>query len=46
MLERAFGCPFLDFSGALQLLNSNHVRERDKALLTSVLVGRVWNGFC
>ena len=37
--------PFLDFSGTLQLLNSNHVRERDKALLRSVLVGGVWNGF-
>ena len=27
------GGPFLDVSGTLQLLNSDHVRERDKALL-------------
>ena len=39
------GGPFLDVSGTLQLLNSDHVRERDKALLRGVLVGRVWNGF-
>ena len=31
--------------GSLQLLNSCHVRERDKALLRSVMVGGVWNGF-
>ena len=37
--------PFLDVSGTLQLLNSDHVRERDKALLRSVMVGGVWNGF-
>ena len=37
--------PFLDVSGTLQLLNSDHVRERDKALLRGVLVGSVWNGF-
>ena len=30
--------------GSLQLLNSSHVRERDKALLRSILVGSVWNG--
>ena len=36
---------FLDAFGSLQLLNSAHVRERDKALLRSVMVGRVWNGF-
>ena len=29
----------------MQLLNSDHVRERDKALLRSMLVGGVWNGF-
>ena len=29
----------------LQLLNSSHVRERDKALLRSIMVGCVWNGF-
>ena len=34
-----------DFSGTLRLLDSSHVRERDKALLRSVLVGGVWNGF-
>ena len=31
--------------GSLQLLNSSHVRERDKALLRSVMVGGVWNEF-
>ena len=35
----------LDVSGTLQFLNSDHVRERDKALLRGVLVGGVWNGF-
>ena len=39
------GGPFLDVSGTMQLLNSDHVRERDKALLRGVLVGSVWNGF-
>ena len=39
------GGPFLDVSGTLQLLNSDHVREGDKALLRGVLVGGVWNGF-
>ena len=34
------GCLF-----SLQLLNSSHVRERDKSLLRSVMVGGVWNGF-
>ena len=33
------------FHGSLQLHNSSHVRERDKALLRSVMVGGVWNGF-
>ena len=33
------------FHGSSQLLNSSHVRERDKALLRSVMVGGVWNGF-
>ena len=28
----------------MQLLNSSHVRERDKALLRHVMVGGVWNG--
>ena len=36
---------FLDVSGTMQLLDSDHVRERDKALLRGVLVGCVWNGF-
>ena len=35
----------LDAHGSLQFLNSSHVRERDKALLRSVMVGGVWNGF-
>ena len=39
------GGPLLDVPGTLQLRNSGHVRERDKALLRSVFVGGVWNGF-
>ena len=39
------GGPLLDIHGSLQLLNSSHVRERDKGLLRSVMVGGVWNGF-
>ena len=39
------GGPLLDIHGSLQLLNSAHVRERDKGLLRSVMVGGVWNGF-
>ena len=39
------GGPLPDVHGSLQLLNSSHVRERDKALLRSVMVGGVWNGF-
>ena len=35
----------LDIHGSLQLLTSSHVRERDKALLGSIMVGGVWNGF-
>ena len=35
----------LVFHGSLQLLNSSHVRERDKGLFRSVMVGGVWNGF-
>ena len=43
---RVFGVgPVLDVHGSLQLLNSSHVRERDKALLRSIMVGGVWNGF-
>ena len=30
---------------AAAFINSVHVRERDEALLRSVLVGGVWNGF-
>ena len=29
----------------MQLLNSDHGRKRDKALLRGVLVGGVWNGY-
>ena len=39
------GGPLLDIHGSLQLLNSSHVRERDKALLRTIMVGGVWNGF-
>ena len=39
------GGPLLDIPGSHQLLNSSHVRERDKALLRGVMVGGVWNGF-
>ena len=37
--------PLLDVHGSLQLLSSSHARERDKALLRSIMVGGVWNGF-
>ena len=37
------GGPLLDVHGSLQLLNSSHVRERDK--LRSVMGGGIWNGF-
>ena len=44
--REGFRCgPLLDVHGSLQLLNSSHVRERDRALLRSVMVGGVWNGF-
>ena len=39
------GGPLLDVHGSLQLFNSAHVGERDKALLRTVMVGGVWNGF-
>ena len=39
------GGPLLDVHGSLQLHNSSHVRERDKALLRSIMVGGFWNGF-
>ena len=35
----------LDIRGSLQLLNSSHVRDRDKGLLRCILVGGAWNGF-
>ena len=38
------GGPLLDIRGSHQLLSSSHVRERDKMLLRSVMVGGVWNG--
>ena len=39
------GGPLLDVHGSLQLLDSSHGTERDKALLRSVMVGGIWNGF-
>ena len=39
------GGPSLDIDGTLQLLNSDHVRERYRALLRSIFVGSVQNGF-
>ena len=39
------GGPLLDVHGSLQLLNSSHVRDRDKGLLRSVMVGGVWKRF-
>ena len=36
---------FADVKGSLQLLNSFHLRERDKMLLRAILSGGVWNGF-
>ena len=39
------GGSLLDVHGSLQLLNSSHVRASDKALLRSVMVGGVGNGF-
>ena len=38
------GGPLLDVHGSLQLLDSSRVRERDNALLRSIMVGGVWNG--
>ena len=34
--------PMLDIAGSLQLLHASHVRERNKALLKSILVGGEW----
>ena len=39
------GGPLLEVHGSLQLLNSSQVRERDKGLLRSIMVGSVWNAF-
>ena len=39
------GGPLLDFRGSMQLLDSSHVRDRDKALLRAILSGGAWNGF-
>ena len=39
------GGPLLDVHGSLQLLNSSHVRARDKAFASECHVGGVWNGF-
>ena len=35
----------LNIAGSQQHFNSSHVREGDKALLRSILVGGVWSGF-
>ena len=39
------GGPMLDIFGSFQLPNASHVTERDKALLRSIMVRGVWNGF-
>ena len=39
------GGPLWDFRGSMQLLDSSHVRDRDKALLRAILSGGVWKGF-
>ena len=36
---------YVDFEGSLQLLNSSHLRERDKMFLRTFWCGRVRNGF-
>ena len=40
-----WGVEFADLKGSLQLLNSTHLRDRDKMLLRAILCGGVWNGF-
>ena len=40
-----WGVEFADLKGSLQLLNSTHLRDRDKMLLIAILCGGVWNGF-
>ena len=39
------GVELADLKGSLQLLNSTHLRDRDKMLLRAILCGGVWNGF-
>ena len=39
------GVNFADIKGSLQLLNSTHLRDRDKMLLRAIMCGGVWNGF-
>ena len=39
------GGPLWDFRGSMQLLDSSHVRDRDKALLQAIISRKVWNGF-
>ena len=39
------GVEFADLKGSLQLLNSTHLRDRDKMLLRAIQCGGVWNGF-
>ena len=36
---------FADRKGSLQLLNSTHLRDRDKMLLRAIMCGGAWNGF-
>ena len=40
-----WGVNFADIKGSLQLLNSTHLRDRDKMLLRAIMCGGVWNGF-
>ena len=39
------GGHLLDHKGSLQLLNSSHVKEKDKALQGGTMAVGVWNGF-
>ena len=44
--RKGFWCvDFADIKGSLQLLNSTHLRDRDKMLLRAIMCGGVWNGF-
>ena len=44
--RQGFRCgPLLDFRGSMQLLDSSHLWDRDKAQLRAILSGGVWNGF-